>query len=282
MDFCDGGDLTRKGEQAKRSRMPFSEDQVLRWFTQAMLGLKHIHDRHILHRDLKPGNFFLSKSGTMKMGDFGIAKVLSNTMACARTQIGTPYYMSPEVCHENPYTWPSDIWAMGCILYELCALKVPFDAQNISGLVQKICRGPIPSVPPGYSDFVRKLCVDMLNRDAKARPTPDDILKLPKIQTMVKQMLEEARACDAAAEQQPNGGADAKPKGSPALAAAALAPPARGPTGGAAGFRKGDLVEYFSGTHKNWLPATVINSDNGGQIVIDLKPNTWITRDDQT
>ena len=67
----------------------------------------------------------------MKMGDFGIAKVLACTIAVARTQIGTPYYLSPELCQEKPYTWPSDIWAMGCILYEMCALKVARGKGNL-------------------------------------------------------------------------------------------------------------------------------------------------------
>ena len=71
------------------------------------------------------------------MGDFGIARVLSSTAACAQTQIGTPYYLSPEVCQEKPYAWPSDIWAMGCILYEMCALQVPFNGPNMIALVQK-------------------------------------------------------------------------------------------------------------------------------------------------
>merc|ERR1719450_1449230 len=150
MDFCEGGDMTAQIEKARKLRKPIQEDQVMRWFTQAVLALKYIHEKHILHRDLKPQNFFLSKN-VLKMGDFGIAKVLSCTIAVARTQIGTPYYLSTELCQEKPYTWPSDIWSMGCILYELCALKVPFDAANISGLVQKICRGPTPVIHASYS-----------------------------------------------------------------------------------------------------------------------------------
>merc|ERR1719174_1794516 len=182
MDYCEGGDLSRQIEQAKKGRQPpFAEEQILRWMTQALLALKYIHDKHVLHRDLKSSNFFLSKSNNLKMGDFGIAKVLSCTAACARTQIGTPYYLSPEVCQEKPYTWPSDIWAMGCILFELCMLKVPFDAQNISGLVQKICRGPTPQIT-GYSEFTRGLASEMLNRNASLRPSAEIILQRPRIQ----------------------------------------------------------------------------------------------------
>mmetsp|Transcript_19333 Transcript_19333/g.35014 ORF Transcript_19333/g.35014 Transcript_19333/m.35014 type:complete len:528 (-) Transcript_19333:193-1776(-) len=295
MDFCEGGDLTKQIEQAKRRKQPLSEDQILRWFTQAMLALKYIHDKHVLHRDLKPGNFFLSKSGNLKMGDFGIAKVLSCTLACARTQIGTPYYLSPEVCQEKPYTWPSDIWAMGCILYEMCALKVPFDAANISGLVQKICRGPTPEVP-GYSDFTKELCKEMLSRTATQRPSAEDILHRARIQGIVKMMLDEAQA----AQQDPaKGSSHGSEKGSesadapvnaprlPLVAPAAQGgyapqPVPAGPYGDSAGtYRKNSLVEYHSSTHKDWLPASVVNVDNEGSIIIDLKPNTWISKEEQ-
>merc|ERR1719188_1932947 len=127
MDYCEGGDLTKQIEVARKARRNIPEEQILRWMTQALLALKYIHDKHVLHRDLKSGNFFLSKAGNLKMGDFGIAKVLNCTQAVARTQIGTPFYLSPEVCQEKPYAWASDIWAMGVILFELFALKLPFD-----------------------------------------------------------------------------------------------------------------------------------------------------------
>ncbi|CAJ1343166.1 unnamed protein product, partial [Effrenium voratum] len=194
MDYCEGGDLSKIIESAKRRSQRLPEEQVLRWITQALLALKYIHEKHVLHRDLKSGNFFISSSGNLKMGDFGIAKVLSSTLACARTQIGTPYYLSPEVCQEKPYAWPSDIWAMGCILYELCALKVPFDAPNISTLVQRICRGPTPALPSSYSDFLRQLNTEMLSRNPAHRPSAETILQRPPMQAMVKHMLEEAQA----------------------------------------------------------------------------------------
>ncbi|CAJ1334300.1 unnamed protein product [Effrenium voratum] len=251
MDYCEGGDLTKQIDNARRKRQNIPEEQVLRWFTQAVLALKYIHERHVLHRDLKPGNFFISKAGCLKMGDFGIAKVLSCTLACARTQIGTPYYLSPEVCEEEPYAWPSDIWAMGCILYELCALKVPFEGPNIHRLVQKILTGTVPVLPGSYSEFLRRLCSEMLDRMPGQRPSADDILKQPEIQTVVKQMLEEASTPDAKAE-----------------------PLAKV-------FKLGDLVEYHSSTHNDWLPATVLKDDASGRIIIDLKPNTWMTAEEQ-
>jgi len=283
MDYCEGGDLSKQIEHAKKKRQPIPEDQVLRWITQALLALKYIHDKHVLHRDLKSSNFFLSKSGNLKMGDFGIAKVLASTAACARTQIGTPYYLSPEVCKEQPYTWPSDIWAMGCILYELCALKVPFDAANITGLVQKICRGPTPSVPAPYSDFVRQLCAEMLNRNPNNRPSAESILQRPRIQAIVKLMLDEAQAAQASASGgTASGGESGAEGGERRNSSEHVEVPTPGlPSGPYAEFaghyRKNDLVDYHSSTHKDWLPATVINVDSDSRIVIDLKPNTWLT-----
>jgi len=282
MDYCEGGDLSRQIEQAKKKRQPILEEQVMTWITQALLALKYIHDKHVLHRDLKSSNFFLSKSGNLKMGDFGIAKVLSCTAACAKTQIGTPYYLSPEVCQEKPYTWPSDIWAMGCILYELCALKVPFDASNISGLVQKICRGPTPSLPGGYSDFLRQLSSEMLNRNPSMRPSAESILARPQMQAVVKQMLERAQAAQDGRE----GGASKESESEPHVLGHRPSLPSAGPAGGPqAGdpcglYRLGDLVEYHSSTHRDWLPATVVNVD-GDRIIIDLKPNTWISKEAQ-
>lgn len=124
------------------------------------------------------------------MCDFGVARSLSCTVACARTQIGTPYYLCPEVCQENPYAWPADVWSMGCILYELCALRVPFDAPNISGLVQKICRTAAPTVPSMYSEPLRQLCSKMLSTRPDQRPSASDILCRPELQSMMRQMLD--------------------------------------------------------------------------------------------
>mmetsp|Transcript_54094 Transcript_54094/g.142495 ORF Transcript_54094/g.142495 Transcript_54094/m.142495 type:complete len:555 (+) Transcript_54094:115-1779(+) len=293
MDFCENGDLTKKVDEARKGRKPFAEDQVLRWLTQGLLALKYIHDRHVLHRDLKPGNFFLSKN-VLKMGDFGIAKVLSSTIACAKTQIGTPYYLSPEVCQEKPYAWPSDIWAMGCILYEMTALKVPFDAPNISGLVQKIIRGPVPVVPNTYSDFVRQLCSEMLNRNPNQRPSADDILKRPKMQAIVRQMLDEAHIAEGSPMPEKvkpvvdNGGypvtaAQAEPGAAAVavgVAAAAAAHQHAKPVGNCQ-YKQGDLIEYHSNTHQDWLPASVLQVDALGRVIIDLKPNTWMNPQEQ-
>lgn len=122
MEFADGGDLSNLIKN-RRGQL-ISESQVLQLFVQISLAMKHVHDRKILHRDLKAQNIFLTKSGIIKLGDFGIARVLRNTGELACTQIGTPYYMSPEIMDNKRYNSKTDIWSLGCVLYELLTLKV--------------------------------------------------------------------------------------------------------------------------------------------------------------
>eukprot|EP00451_Oxyrrhis_marina_P040969 CAMPEP_0204392830 /NCGR_PEP_ID=MMETSP0469-20131031/61978_1 /ASSEMBLY_ACC=CAM_ASM_000384 /TAXON_ID=2969 /ORGANISM="Oxyrrhis marina" /LENGTH=540 /DNA_ID=CAMNT_0051386851 /DNA_START=40 /DNA_END=1662 /DNA_ORIENTATION=+ len=191
MDFAEHGDLYGRIDSVKKGRKTFTEPQILRWTAQVSLALKYMHDKHILHRDLKSQNLFLASGDTLKVGDFGISKVLECTQACARTTIGTPYYLSPEICQEKPYSWASDIWALGCLLYELCALKVPFDGPNIKALVNKITRDPAPVIPSRYSSELIQLGKDLLQKDHRQRPTADAILAKPLIQGEIRQMLQE-------------------------------------------------------------------------------------------
>lgn len=95
----------------------FPEHQIVTWLVQMALAMNYVHDKKILHRDLKTQNIFLTSKGDIKIGDFGIARVLQHTYDCANTAIGTPYYLSPEICQEKPYNQKSDIWSLGCIFY---------------------------------------------------------------------------------------------------------------------------------------------------------------------
>ena len=140
MDYCDDGDLQSKVKAQAKTKGPngkpvyFSEDQVLDWFTQICLAIKHTHDKKILHRDLKSQNIFMTKRGIIKLGDFGIARVLSNTRSRAKTVVGTPYYLSPEIIRQEGYSFKSDIWSLGVLLYEIAALQPPFNAQSLHQL----------------------------------------------------------------------------------------------------------------------------------------------------
>jgi|EP01049_Picozoa_sp_SAG25_P007204 NIMA (never in mitosis gene a)-related kinase len=131
---------------------------ILNWFVQICLAMKHVHDRKVLHRDIKTQNIFLTQGGTViKVGDFGISKVLKDTDQKAKTQVGTPYYLSPEICLDKAYNHKSDIWSLGCVLYELATLRHAFDAGNMHALVLKIMKGKYPPPPTIYSAELRAL-----------------------------------------------------------------------------------------------------------------------------
>ncbi|KAK4315909.1 hypothetical protein Pmani_012896 [Petrolisthes manimaculis] len=117
LGYCEGGDLhTRISLQCSS---PFPETTVVRWFIQITMALQYLHHHHILHRDLKTHNILLTRCGLVKVGDFGISRVLSSPRDLATTLVGTPYYMSPEQLASRPYNHKSDVWALGCVLFEM-------------------------------------------------------------------------------------------------------------------------------------------------------------------
>ncbi|XP_055449407.1 serine/threonine-protein kinase Nek3 isoform X3 [Psammomys obesus] len=174
MEYCDGGDLMQRIKQQKG--MLFPEDTILNWFIQICLGVNHIHRKRVLHRDIKSQNVFLTQNGKVKLGDFGSARLLSSPMAFACTYVGTPYYVPPEIWENLPYNNKSDIWSLGCILYELCALKHPFQANSWKNLILKICQGPIHPLPALYSYKLQCLVKQMLKRNPSHRPSATTLL----------------------------------------------------------------------------------------------------------
>ncbi|XP_007550802.1 serine/threonine-protein kinase Nek1 isoform X5 [Poecilia formosa] len=187
MDYCEGGDLFKKINSQKGVLFP--EEQILDWFVQICLALKHVHGRKILHRDIKSQNIFLTKEGTVQLGDFGIARVLNSTVELARTCIGTPYYLSPEICENKPYNNKSDIWALGCVLYEMCTLKHAFEAGNMKNLVLKIIRGSYPPVSVHYSQELRSLLAQLFKRNPRERPSIGSILDKPFLSCRIERFL---------------------------------------------------------------------------------------------
>ncbi|KAM6458843.1 serine/threonine-protein kinase Nek5-like isoform 1-T4 [Liasis olivaceus] len=188
MEYCDGGDLMKRINM--QHGVLLDEDKILGWFVQIALGLKHIHDRKILHRDIKTQNIFLSNNGiTAKLGDFGIARMLSNTMEFASTCVGTPYYLSPEICENKPYNNKTDIWSLGCVLYELCTLKHPFEGNNLPQLIMKICRGHFIPVSTKYSSDLRLLISQLFRTSPRDRPSINSILKKNFLEKQIKNYL---------------------------------------------------------------------------------------------
>jgi serine/threonine protein kinase len=189
MTYCDGGDLSERIKRQEQTRKRLNEDQVLHWFVQIALGLHFMHENHVLHRDLKTQNIFLLGNGRLVLGDLGISKVLEGKQDFAQTCIGTPYYMSPEIFKNKPYNHKSDVWALGCILYELCTSKHAFDAKSLNGLASKIMRGTYQAIPRCYSTHTRKLVTSMLSKSPHQRPDLSAILQMPFIKKRVANFM---------------------------------------------------------------------------------------------
>ena len=210
MEYCSGGDLGKIIKQLRAKKEYATEDYVWNIFSQIITALYRCHygvdppmpDENgaikppglrlknqvmILHRDLKPENskvpqfsnairaelipvkVFLGEGHSVKLGDFGLSKVMQSH-DFASTYVGTPYYMSPEICASERYTLHSDIWALGCIMYELCTTRVPFNAATHIQLIQKINSGKIDPIPAQYSQELNEVIRSCLKINPHHRP----------------------------------------------------------------------------------------------------------------
>ncbi|XP_059212344.1 serine/threonine-protein kinase Nek2 [Centropristis striata] len=182
MEYCEGGDLSSLITRCIKERRYLEEQFVLRVMAQLTLALKECHRRSdgratVLHRDLKPANIFLDIRQNVKLGDFGLARILNHDTSFAKTFVGTPYYMSPEQINRMSYNEKSDIWSLGCLLYELCALSPPFTAYNQKELAEKIREGKFRRIPYRYSEELNTLLCKMLNLKDYLRPSVESILQ---------------------------------------------------------------------------------------------------------
>ena len=135
VEWAEKGDLKLVMKRAQEDEVSFPEKQIWKYIHQIAGALQHMHGKRIMHRDLKPANIFINNDGDLKIGDLGLSRQLSSQTFEAFSRVGTPLYMSPEVLQGKGYDWKSDVWSMGCIAYELSALRSPFrqsDKENLN------------------------------------------------------------------------------------------------------------------------------------------------------
>ena len=184
MEYADKGDLYQKIVHLKKIGCLIEEIDAWKIFIQMTRGLKSLHDLKILHRDLKSANIFLFSDGTAKIGDLNVSKVARKGLGY--TQTGTPYYASPEVWDEKPYDNKSDIWSLGCVIYEMFTLHPPFRAKDMEQLYKTVIKGQYKKIGDKYSQDMNDIIDYLLKVNPKDRPNCDDILKHP----LVKKRLE--------------------------------------------------------------------------------------------
>lgn len=235
MEYCSRGDLSQMIKHYKQEHKYIPEKIVWGILAQILGALYKCHygvelpqlitiyDKMkppvkgksiVIHRDLKPGNIFLSVEGTgyeeseaniiethkvdattrdyskvvVKLGDFGLAKSLGTSSQFATTYVGTPYYMSPEVLFDQPYSPLSDIWSLGCVAYEMCALHPPFQGKNFTKLQNRIKSGNFDGIPEYYSTGLKSIIKSMIDVNLDTRPSTFELLQDIQIRTARKSL----------------------------------------------------------------------------------------------
>jgi len=180
MEFCSGGDLKTvlNGRDGRR----LEEDSVAEWIVQVGHALHHCHSVGVLHRDVKPDNcFFRVPNGDLLLGDFGISCALDER-SFAKTCIGSPLYMSPEVVNQERYSFTTDIWSLGVMLYEALVLAPPFKGANVCQLALKIVTSTPEPLPSDFSSAMQSVVLQLLEKDPSKRLRAHELLVAPALQ----------------------------------------------------------------------------------------------------
>ena len=178
MEYCDGLDLRKFIDEHKKSNNYIKKNIILHIILEICIGLKELHNNNLIHRDLKPENLFLNADLTIKIGDFGFTRKFQNIYDYVRTKIITMLYMAPEIFNEEKYDNKVDIWALGCIIYELCTLNNCFENKSMNDLLRKITNNNHGKIDINiYGEDLQNLIDSLLNKNYKERPSVDDIIK---------------------------------------------------------------------------------------------------------
>lgn len=213
MEYCDGGDLAQIITNFRSNKESVPEEFIWQVLVQTLFALHRCHygmdaqkvdlfsgttndsepdinsETVVIHRDIKPDNIFILNSGkTVKLGDFGLAKMITSQNDFAKTYVGTPYYMSPEVLMDQPYSPVCDIWSLGCVLFELCTLRPPFQAKTHLLLQSKIKEGSIPALPESYSSQLKSIIRSCITVDPELRPSCYELLEALLVRFLRKEM----------------------------------------------------------------------------------------------
>ncbi|KAJ1638086.1 kinase-like domain-containing protein [Pavlovales sp. CCMP2436] len=200
MDYAEGGTLCAQIKLARERGVRISEAKIVLWIGHIALGLLHMHGRGILHRDLKTANIFLTPSGCIKIGDFGISKLMADSDdGLAHTTTGTPLYMSPEILSGDAYGYASDVWGLGCVLVELMTGEYAFKADNFAQLYVNIDNVRLANkLPEVYSQELRSIVPRLLARDEKNRFSLVQLLQQPIVKMSVSKWIMNIMQNDAA------------------------------------------------------------------------------------
>ena len=186
MEYADDGDLSSKIKTMLKKHLQFEENTIWSILIQILEGINYLHKSKIIHRDLKSANIFLTKKGIVKIGDLNVSIIAKKNLAV--TQTGTPYYAAPEVWENESYNNKCDIWSIGCIIYEMAALHVPFRGTSIHQLYKNIMKGKYTEIPNIYSNDLKNIIKLMLCLNPLKRPSANDLLNNDIIKNKIKEI----------------------------------------------------------------------------------------------